>query len=217
MDNILIIVPHPDDVAFGMGGTALLLKERYRLHVLCASKGERGVPGQEMAMTAAIREQEEAAACAMLGAELTFLGLIDGDIFAGREICLQVADIVRRLQPVAVFTIWPIDAHPDHSATAEIAKKACSLAGFSGEFYYIEEGLGSQTTCFRPHIYVDVTPVFTERLRLLRLHACQNVDDGMVREVTARSEFRGLECRCHYAEGFTMPLPPRRGTATVLL
>ncbi len=217
METILLIVPHPDDVAFGMGGTALRLKERYHLQVLCATKGERGVPGQAMAVTAAIREKEEAAACAMLGAELTFLGLIDAEVYAGREICERVEAMLRQIQPVAIFTIWPIDWHPDHSAIAEIAQKARHLAGFSGEFYYIEEGLGSQTTSFRPDIYVDITPVFDERIRLLRLHACQNVDDCLVNEAIRRAEFRGQECGCRYAEGFKMPLPPRKGSASVLL
>ena len=217
MNTILLIVPHPDDVAFGMGGTALLLKERFNLHVLCATKGERGVPGQEMAVTAAIREQEEAAECAMLGAELTFLGLIDAEVFAGQEICHRVAEMIRQLQPVAIFTIWPIDFHPDHSAISEITRKACQIANFSGELYYIEEGLGSQTTSFRPDLYVDVTAVFDERIKLLRCHTCQNGDDGLVTEAIRRAEFRGQECGCQYAEGFKMTFPPRKGTATILL
>ena len=30
--NIAIIVAHPDDLAHAMGGTAWLLKDRYKLH-----------------------------------------------------------------------------------------------------------------------------------------------------------------------------------------
>ncbi len=145
------------------------------------------------------------------------MGLIDGEVFAGREICERVSAMVRQIQPVAVFTIWPIDRHPDHSATSEIAKKACHLAGFTGEFYFMEEGFGSQTTSFHPDIYVDVTAVFEERIRLMRCHACQNVDDRMVQEAIQRGEFRGLESGCRYAEGFKMVLPPKRGTGRVLL
>ncbi|HEX2950233.1 MAG TPA: PIG-L deacetylase family protein [Armatimonadota bacterium] len=216
MENVLIIVPHPDDVAFGMGGTALQLKDRYHLHVLCATKGERGVRGQDMAVTAAIREKEEAAACTMLGADLTFLGLIDGDVYADRVVCEQVAEEVRKIQPVAIFTIWPIDSHPDHSAISEITRKACRLAAFTGELYYMEEGMGDQTTCFHPDIYMETTHVYDERLGLLRLHACQNVGDGLVKAAITREQYRGNECGCQYAEGFKMPFPPRIGHTEIL-
>ena len=49
--SIAFVVAHPDDVAFSFGGTAWLLHEQYKLHVLCASKGERGYAwkGQGMA------------------------------------------------------------------------------------------------------------------------------------------------------------------------
>jgi LmbE family N-acetylglucosaminyl deacetylase len=91
--SIVFVVAHPDDLAIIMGGTALLLKDRYQLHVLCASKGERGYPWKGVGRLkpinpeiATIRAKEEKAACAMLGANLTFLGQIDGEIFAGREV-----------------------------------------------------------------------------------------------------------------------------------
>ena len=42
MKSILLVVAHPDDLAWGMGGTDLLLKDRYHLHVVCATTGECG-------------------------------------------------------------------------------------------------------------------------------------------------------------------------------
>ena len=42
---IAFVTGHPDDVAFAMGGTAWLLKDKYQLHVFCATRGERGYPG----------------------------------------------------------------------------------------------------------------------------------------------------------------------------
>ena len=41
MENIVFIVAHPDDMAYGMGGTAWLLKEKYNLHILCTTRGEK--------------------------------------------------------------------------------------------------------------------------------------------------------------------------------
>ena len=70
METIVLIYPHPDDEAYGMGGTALLLKEQFRLHLFCLSKGERGLGQDPSPSTAAMREQEARTAAAMLNAEL---------------------------------------------------------------------------------------------------------------------------------------------------
>ena len=126
MGTVIFIVAHPDDAAYGVGGTAMLLKEQYRLHILCATRGERGTT-LPMEKTAAIREKEEMAACRLLDAELTFLDMIDREVFAGKEICAKVAEILKEEQAKAVFTIWPIDSHPDHSGVSEITKKRILL------------------------------------------------------------------------------------------
>ena len=127
--NIVFVVGHPDDVAFFFGGTASLLKDRFNLHVLCASRGERGYDwtGEGMAPPSAevaqARSAEEAESCRLLDAQLTFLGQLDGEIFAGREVCHAVAGMLADLKPVALFTHHPLEKQ-DHSATFGIALAA---------------------------------------------------------------------------------------------
>jgi LmbE family N-acetylglucosaminyl deacetylase len=204
MESIVFIVAHPDDVADGMGGTAWLLKDKYKLHVLCGTKGDKGVPGQDEAKTAAIREKEEGAACKLLNAELTFLGQADREIYAGREICQQVADIIKEIKPKAIFTTWPVDRHPDHAAISEITTKAIRLAGLDPELYYCEEGKRTQTMHFDPDLYIDITPVIKEKLKLIRCHVCQNTDDRMAQHFLKQAQERGKEAGCDYAEGFKL-------------
>jgi LmbE family N-acetylglucosaminyl deacetylase len=206
--SVVFVVAHPDDLAFGMGGTAWLLKDKYKLHVLCLTKGERGLKGQSHSETAAIREKEEAAACALLGAELTFLGQMDGEIYAHPEICQRVAEILKELDPVAVFSLWPINV-PDHAATGQIASKAMNLAGiyFTSELYYSEVSLGGQGNQFDPDIYVNTSDVMEEKFKLARCHVCQNVDDRSVKGMITRDRVRGLLARCEYAEAYKTPWP----------
>ena len=45
-ESVVFIVAHPDDVANAMGGTAWLLREKYNLHVFCATRGQRGIAGK---------------------------------------------------------------------------------------------------------------------------------------------------------------------------
>lgn len=217
---LMVLFPHPDDESFGLGGTLLRLKDRFRLHLLCLTRGERGLsPGFVNAEpeTARIREQEERSACAILGAEVTFLDRIDGELFADREICQKVADLLRDEHPAAFFSLWPIDSHPDHAAASEIARKAMCLAGYKGEFYMAEEGLGSQTTQFDPDIFVDITDVIEKKFELLRCHTCQNKADGLVKAAEKQSAFRGSQAGCKYAEGFKTILPIKSSGRSILL
>jgi LmbE family N-acetylglucosaminyl deacetylase len=207
--NIVMIAAHPDDIAHGMGGTAWLLKDKYQLNVLCLTKGERGLSREVSEETASIREKEEAAACKLLGANLTFLGLIDGEVFAGREICERVAEILKELDPIAVFAQWPVNV-PDHTAAFTIAMKACSLAGIyhTTEFYMLENGVGGQTNQFEPDMYVDISDVVEHKKDLIRCHACQFRGENHIEKILSRNVFRGLLARCDYAEPFKTINPP---------
>jgi len=214
--SVIFIVPHPDDLAYGMGGTAYLLKDKYELQVLCLTKGERGLSREASKETAAIREKEEEAACKILKADLTFLGLIDREVFADRKICERVAEIIKQANPVAIFGLWPIDYHPDHSAAAEIARKAFFLSQVKAEFYMCEEDIIQQTTQFAPDIYVDISRVIKNKIALLRCHKCQNPNDGMVNRSLEQSTFRGYQAGCKYAEGFKTIRPPMNTCQSIL-
>lgn len=87
MESVLFVVPHPDDLAYGMGGIAFLLRDKFDLHLLCATKGERGIPGRSLDETGITREEEQKAACELLGANLNFLGKIDRELYADIETC----------------------------------------------------------------------------------------------------------------------------------
>lgn len=201
MKKILFVIPHPDDMACGMGGIANLLKADFQLHVVCATKGERGLRGHSLAETAAIRQREQEADSALLGASLTFLGKLDRELYADQETCKRVADIIREINPIAVFTIWAVDDHPDHSAISEIVRKAVFITERPIEIVYCEEG-EHQTTLFEPEVYIDISDVIEKKLALIRCHVCQNKDDKLVQHFLEKSARRGAEVGCDYAEGF---------------
>ncbi len=206
--NILCTAAHPDDIAHAMGGTALLLKDRYRFHVACLTKGERGIRGKSMEEAAAIREKEEAAVCERLGASLTFMGLIDGEVFAEREHCERLAGMMRRLEPAAVFTLWPINV-ADHLMGAAMTMKAMYMADifFTSELYFYENSVGGQTNQFAPDLYVNIGAVIEQKRELVRCHASQNPTEASVERVIARSAMRGRFARCDHAEAFKTPMP----------
>ncbi len=211
--NIVVVTAHPDDFAHSMGGTAILLSKRYALHVLCATKGQRGIRGTGMREAAAIREKEEEAANALAGASVRFLGRTDGDVHADEDLCQAIAAVVEELLPVALFTLWPVNV-PDHFMVYAAAMKALHLAGryYETEVYMSENGVGGQTCQFEPDLYVDITAVVEKKREMVRCHRSQNRDEEAVERVIERNRLRGMMARCDYAEPFktVMPLANRR-------
>ena len=208
MRKVVYLVAHPDDAVGGGGGTALLMRGKLELHILCATRGERGLRNVSMEETAQIREAEERRADELLGAaSVTFLDRIDRELLPDEATCRSCADLLKKLNPAALFTIWPIDAHPDHSAISEIARKALFYSGLTPELYYMEESLGHQTARFTPDLYVDISGVTDEKIQAIRCHACQNSGDHMAKSTLEQNRFRGMECGVASAEGFKIPMP----------
>jgi len=170
--NIVFLMAHPDDVAIQVGGTAMVLKEKYNLHVLCVSKGERGIKGKTHSEAAAIREKEEIAACKILGAKLTFLNQIDGEIFAGREACENVAELLKELKPVALFTHWPMEK-ADHAAASHLAWQALQISklNWTTEIYF--PVFRGQFSNVHAEIFVDISKVTDKKRELLECHKSQ--------------------------------------------
>jgi len=134
--TILVVLAHPDDESFGMGGTlALYASQGASVHLLCATRGEVGkvdpayLKGFES--IAALRESELRCAAKQLRLRsLVFLGFRDSgmagsphnghpDAFirqAVAEVAGHVVKHIRNLKPNVVLTFDPsgVYGHPDH-------------------------------------------------------------------------------------------------------
>ena len=211
--SVAFVVAHPDDVAFSQGGTASLLSERYAIHVLCATRGDRGYswkgegrtpPSPE---TAATRSAEEAAACALLGAELTFLGQTDGDIYADQPTCERLAGLIDTIRPVAVFTLGPLEK-PDHALVSVMATKALHLADrfWTTELYMTLRDVETYNAHYAD-VFVNITRVIEQKRALVRCHKTQAPDEAAAERVLDRNRRLGHLCRCDYAEAYMSGLP----------
>jgi LmbE family N-acetylglucosaminyl deacetylase len=211
--SVAFVVAHPDDVAHIMGGTALLLKDRYKLHVICASRGERGYhwtgsgPVPPSAELAAVREKEERAACDILDASLTFLGLLDGEIYAGRQVVGRVADMLREIRPIALFTLGPQEK-PDHAAAYLIALQALHLAKLFWEVELYMPLFNNETRQGRyADLYVNITSVIEQKRAMIACHRSQDKDAEAVEHMLSRNVLLGKLAWCDYAEAYMTGLP----------
>ena len=201
--SVFFVGAHPDD-SEGFAATAFLLRDKYDLHVVDLTRGELGLgaKGRDDGSTGRRRTAEEEEACRFLGATPHFLSEVDGDASAGEKSVAQLAELLKAHKPVAVFTHWPVDTHPDHVQAAAVTAHAIARAGVRPERYFFEVEVW-QTVNYRPLYSVDVTSTIEDKLTMLRKYACQNRDDFLAKDNRKRALMRGKECGFAYAETFT--------------
>ena len=103
----LVVVAHPDDAEFGCGGTlAKVVRQGMELGYVICTNGNKGSNDPDMTSDrlAVIREKEQRAACAVIGAkEVTFLGYGDGELESSVELIGKIVHEIRRFKPDIVL------------------------------------------------------------------------------------------------------------------
>jgi bacillithiol biosynthesis deacetylase BshB1 len=179
--DVLAFGPHPDDVEITMGGTLLrLAASGYRTGIVDLTAGEMGTRG-----TPADRRREAEEAARLLGVTVRRnLDLGDGRLAPSDEAKRAVAAVVRELRPRLVFTNYPENNHPDHTASGPLVAEGAYLAGLAkldlpGEphrpnrvLYYL---VPHKTP---PSFIVDVSAFHERKMEAIRAHRSQLFDVG---------------------------------------
>lgn len=136
--TLLAVFAHPDDEAFGTGGTLTKYAAEGRdVYLVTATRGESGqIAEPDLATTANlpyVREQELRCACQIYGIHPPrFLDYVDGQlpiVHQGQAVG-KLVRIIRELQPQVLITFGPdgIYGHYDHIAVHHWATIAADLA-----------------------------------------------------------------------------------------
>ncbi len=139
--TLVAIFAHPDDEAFGTGGTlAKYANEGVDVHLVMATCGESGqianpniAPTQPMSL---LREQELRRACEHFGVkQLHLLGYMDGQTaqVPPSEAVLKIVRLLRQLKPQVVISFGPegVYGHFDHLVVHRWSSAAAQLAADS--------------------------------------------------------------------------------------
>jgi bacillithiol biosynthesis deacetylase BshB1 len=174
--DVLFFGAHPDDVEWGVGGIALILRERgVSFAIVDMTRGELGSRG-----TLDERKTEAAIAAEFMGAQAREnLDLPDGGIQDTPQNRLLVASSIRRYRPkIVVAPLWE-DRHPDHAAAGQTIRNSPLYCGLTKT---ADPNPPHQPTAFlyyplhksaRPAFVVDTSDVFPRKQHLLRLHHSQ--------------------------------------------
>lgn len=117
MKKVIVgIFAHPDDEAFGPGGTLAKWGKDNDVFIICATRGEAGIGGENLAK---IREKELKEAAKILGVKKVFcLGFADGTLSNSSYHLLaqKIESHLKILRPDLVITFEPlgISGHIDH-------------------------------------------------------------------------------------------------------
>jgi LmbE family N-acetylglucosaminyl deacetylase len=217
---------HPDDQEFTMGGTlAKWARAGCRIVTVCITSGEAGSNDSTSAeMTRAdllpVREQEQRAACRVLGIEdVVFLRYPDGVLEPSIALRRDLTRLIRRHRPAAVLCGDPSVRfygstyinHPDHRAAAQAALDAVFPSAETRFIFpeLLDEGLvphkvatillhGSE----RSDTFVDIGAVLEVKLAALREHRSQMGDWDPAEMITQWAAEQGRPRRLTAAEAY---------------
>jgi LmbE family N-acetylglucosaminyl deacetylase len=214
MKALLAVFAHPDDETFRPGGTlALLARRGVRVHLVTATHGEAGSPGDPPLCRpeelGAVRERELRRACTALGIEPPrLLGYRDGHLSEAdfAEIVAQVLGVADEVRPQVMLSFGPdgLSGHPDHVAIGQCAAEAFRRVEGATVLYTVAvpRSVAGQLEIQRVRpvpdesiaLSVDVSAVWETKLDAIRCHATQLSSSPMMRAPVERQRlFFGTE------------------------
>jgi LmbE family N-acetylglucosaminyl deacetylase len=232
--NILVVVAHPDDIEFCVGGSvARWVQDGAEVSYLVLTDGSIGSQDRtaKAHVVAATRQDEQRRAAGSLGVKRVFFcDYQDGALDARNNVKRDIVRIIRKVRPDTVITFDPtmvyslsrgVINHMDHRAAGQATLDA--IFPLARDYHSFPELTDKEK--LEPHkvtdvllinydsanYYVDITDFLEAKLVALTEHQSQFDDmDGiktLVRE-QARDTAHVGQTGTDYAEGFirlTMP------------
>jgi LmbE family N-acetylglucosaminyl deacetylase len=213
LSRVLVLGAHPDDAESGCGGLIRnLVDSGSTVGILCMTRGEKAPGSNTPEENARIRSEEALRGAAILGAEVEFLGSVDGEVVADVETSKKADKFIRTWRPDVVLAHWPIDTHTDHQACGIVALRSLN-GGAPFELYYYEVLTGYQTMNFVPTHFVDIGQNREVKYESCMAHESQDPGKWMVHH-ELMERMRGREIGVEYAEAYVRA--SRSGAATIL-
>jgi LmbE family N-acetylglucosaminyl deacetylase len=209
--NVLFVVAHPDDEAYGPYGTmARMVKEGHKVTLFCLCNGER--PGAEA--VAVDRVFALKTNCEQLGVEWKIWDNPDLslELNATAQLLTQLVDLHK---PEVVYTHNISDMNHDHRIVAEATliacrpKPECSV----NELYFFEVPSSTDWTfnqiqpAFQPITYVDVSDFIDAKKSALLRYSTETYefpDARSVEAMTTLAKYRGFQVGFENAEAFRL-------------
>lgn len=192
--KLVCVFAHPDDEAFGPGGTIAKLAQDYEVYILCATRGEAGEKNGEHDI-GKTRSNELLESSHVLGVKkVFFLGFTDGQLCNSNyhDLANKIKQIVKRLKPEILLTFEPrgVSGHIDHITVSMVTTYIFEHLSFVKKILYychtdwqvkiIKTFLRDYFVYFPPGyksteigLTVDIKPVWNIKEKAMRIHKSQ--------------------------------------------
>jgi LmbE family N-acetylglucosaminyl deacetylase len=177
----MVVGGHISD-AENMAGAVMLKHKRagWDITIVHATPGEKGHPTLPAEEYIKMRYADAQASAAFIGANVEILPYMDGELQVTEESTWLMADLIRKYRPTVLITHWRGSLHQDHNFTHDIVNAALFKAGlpafkrehpshYPKAVFYSENWEDMEQ--YSADIYLDVTDVFDDYLKLLKTHA----------------------------------------------
>ena len=216
--SVLCLFAHPDDEAFGSGGTlAGLVRQGHRLTMVCATNGDVGEISDPALATpenlGQVRQEELRQAMAVTGIQdVRFLGYRDSgmegtpdnahlsSLFQAdpSKVEAQIAALIEELSPDIVFTHDPTGGygHPDHITLYEHTTSVVDSMGETRpHLYFVCFPRGNFRKLWQQMVDAGITPPFAAEA----LESIGSPDDYVttVKDVSVYVDIKQESLRCH--------------------
>lgn len=198
---VLAVFAHPDDEAFGPGGTLALLSKTHDVYIVTVTGGEAGKcsidhPNEDL-HSVRMRELHESAK--ILGVkEVDFFGYKDGTLSNNLYLGLaeKILHKLKELKPEIIITFdnLGVSGHIDHITVSLATTFALSKTNFNSELWYFcipdeeQEIMSEGYFIYFPHGHkksdvdkvIDVSTVWDQRIGALHAHSSQKHDGDKI-------------------------------------
>ncbi|WP_062351758.1 bacillithiol biosynthesis deacetylase BshB2 [Bacillus kwashiorkori] len=198
--HVLVVLPHPDDEAFGISGTlATYIQNEVPVTYACLTLGEMGrnlgnPPFANRETLPQIRKKELQASAEAIGIkDLRMLGYHDKTVEFEDEgkLADEIFQLITEFNTSLVISFYPGYAvHPDHDATGRAVVRA--VRRFSKEqrpkLYCIAFSNNCEEQLGKPDIIHDVLTAAEQKLGAIRAHQTQTAlfYDDMAKRLEAK-------------------------------
>lgn len=209
--NILFVFAHPDDEAFGPGGTiAKLARQGNTVKVFSLCNGAR--PGSEYVATP--RQSAFKISCFRLGAK-PVVGPFPDLTLTYRDTVSAIEDMVTSFEPEVVYTHNISDINADHRLVAEATLVACRPKHGCGVSKLLACEIHSSTSwafgqfqpAFQPNVWVDISETIDVKYKALAEYKTETYaypDARSLDAMASLAQYRGTQVDFTYAEAFQL-------------
>lgn len=189
----LVLSPHPDDDAFGCGGTiSLHRKVGCEVKVIYLHDGSGG--GEKD-----VREAEARNSADILGThDLEFWQIADKQELKTPKDIKRLSDVINTFDPAVIYVPSFLDPHPDHCEVAELLAYALKSTNFSGMIFSYE--IWSPIFANR---LIKIDEVIDLKKQAIDAHGSQLTERGYKEAIVGLAQYRaGMFNAGKYAEAF---------------